>query len=125
MDLDKELEKYITSIYLLKYVFRHAIKIAYMVNIHHSMYSSFIYSTLHVHFFINHKSACSSRTIADLVKLPHVIRHTCNTQFTTKLAPFTARRVANGVSHASTVTFTVSLLDSPHMVWIPVVSNKA
>lgn len=95
-----------------------------------SIYSSFtymyVYSMLHVvHSFINHKHACLSRTIAGLVKFPHVIRHTCNAQFTTELAPFAACRVTNDVLHASAVAFAVSLLDGPHVMRIPVVSNKA
>lgn len=67
---------------------------------------------------------CSSYAIADFVKFSDVVWHTCNAQFTTEFAPFTARCIANGVSHGPAVALPEGLLHSAHVVWIPVVSNK-
>lgn len=66
-----------------------------------------------------------SDTDSNLLKPSHVIRRAGDAQLTTEKPPLAAGRLANGLREALAVTLAVGLLDSTHMVRVPVVSDEA
>ena len=66
----------------------------------------------------------SPRTVADLVKPPHIRGRSSYAQLFTKHAPFATRGLSHSISKASVVTLAVGLLDGTHVVRVPVITDK-
>lgn len=60
-----------------------------------------------------------------LLNLPHIIRHPRDAQLTTELPPFPTRAILNRLLKVLAVPLAIGLLDSLHVVPVPVVPHKS